>query len=211
MNIKSFIKLSCGVFGDDVVSFTGRFGDDFSDVDGMTTPEVGKLLNIACLGLGSTECYVEVGSYRGKSLLLATSGIKNPVYSIENFTSGGEETKIALQNNWLKSLHHGPCKFLFDDFRKLLNRDNIVVPIGVFFYDADHTEEAQYDALNLVIPLLAPEAMIFVDDFREPYARIPTFKWIEENPSSKLIWDLPSPANCSRPWWNGLGVIQWQV
>ncbi len=127
-----------------------------SKLDGLSSPKVWHLLNNLCAGSNS---YLEVGCFKGSTLLAAI--YKNPVYAfaIDNFSMSPETRKDFFNNTQHADFefHEGDC-FSFD-LRKIKK------PIELYFYDGSHTAEAQYNALTHFAGALADEFIWVVDDW----------------------------------------------
>src|SRR5262249_6367525 len=147
--------------------------DPWPDVFGMASAKKLKLLNVAVSHLpqDGSECYFEVGTFQGKSLVAAALG--NPtamIVACDNFSLFEDPTDPKNQRRLIGNLAaHGlahSVHFFDEDFRKTVAswRERQLPPIGVYFYDGAHDEQAQYDGISLVEPLLARNALVIVDD-----------------------------------------------
>jgi len=167
----------------------------------------------------SSECYLEVGTYQGKSLVAALRGNRGRLaVACDDFSQfdadGSNRTtlKLNLQAYGLSD----QVKFYDTDFRKLFAKwhDEALPKIGAYFYDGAHDRLSQYDAIRLVEPLLADQAVVIVDDWRfaedsGSYAEEGTKMAVTE---SSNLWTvlriLPARYNGDRDqWWNGLGIL----
>ena len=82
-------------------------------------------------------------------------------------------------------------------------------PVGVYFFDGDKsTPEAAYDGLAGVLPFLADEALILIDDANEMNIALAAAKLERENPKQlmRLLW-LPTPGNCWTCFWDGVMAL----
>jgi predicted O-methyltransferase YrrM len=193
-----------------------RFFDPCPAVKGAISIKKQKLLKIAFSCLDPNECYLEVGTYRGKSLISAVKG--NPmrsVFACDNFTSFGKDSSFREVKNNLK-LYNISEKVIFynEDFKKVLNKEKVSMPVGLYFYDGSHDEESQYLAIKKAENLLSTEALVIVDDWRyaedsKSYAKKATERAIEESSNEwKMIYNLPARYNGDHEmWWNGVGVF----
>lgn len=196
-----------------------RFKDPCPDIIGMTAVKNQKLLNIAFSCIESDECYLEVGTYIGKSLVSAMLGNSaKTVYACDMFCQFAPINSYEhLMSNLRRYNLVEKVIFFNSDFAKALNKDNIKMPVGLYYFDALHTEESQYKGIKLVEPLLSDEALVIVDDWRiEPddtfQAKPGTEKAISESDNKwDILFELPSRYNSDREtWWNGVGVLSFQ-
>lgn len=196
--------------------FWRKFFDPCPSVQGMISVKKQKLLNIAFSCLNVDECYLEVGTYLGKSLISAMLG--NPerkVYACDNFSQFSSSNCFEkLQNNLCRYKLDKKVTFYNSDFLKILNKDKIPIPVGLYHYDGAHDENSQYRAIKNVEPLLSNEALIIVDDWRfaedsKSYAKMGTEKAIKESSNKwETLYNLPARYNGDHAmWWNGVCIL----
>lgn len=225
MDIAVFRKAFWQAFGATRNDPEYRFGDPLEgiredlcpDVDGMMSIKKQRLLNLAFANLPSGEAYLEVGTFKGKSLISAMHGNPiRPVIACDNFNEFrdlgndlGETRKNLARYGLEERVTFWDC-----DFRSVYTPDRIPHPIGLYFYDGAHDYEAQYDAIALAEPFLADSALVLVDDWRYDVdsgsrAREATLNAIGKSPHAwELMYELPARFNGDRAmWWNGVGVL----
>jgi predicted O-methyltransferase YrrM len=192
-----------------------RFKALMEDVQGMSSENALALLNLAARLLPEDEAYLEVGSYKGLTLTAAMLGNdKAEFHAIESFREFGvdpEATKAELFANlgrWVDtsrlSLHVG------DAFR-LLSRGGVARrPVGVYFYDGNHSRTAHAIALAIAEPFLADEALVIVDDASWPFVAEPTERYVGRTPGYELLFDLRADRDYEARWWNGVKVYSYR-
>jgi hypothetical protein len=203
-----------------------RDADPCPDVAGMTCERKLRLLNraVSFLPEDRAECYLEVGSYQGKSLISAL--LRCPgrfAVACDNFSLFDDpvspRNKAALLNNLSRYQLSDQVRFFDCDFRELLAnwRREGLPSVGVYFYDGAHDEESQYLGIRLAEPLLADQALVIVDDWRyaedsRSFAEKGTKRAIEESPNRwRIEHVLPARYNGDPDqWWNGLAVLTFQ-
>lgn len=181
-----------------------------AEVPGLSSLGKLALLRLAARHLGPGEAYLEVGSWKGLSIIAAMLGNADaPFFAIESFDGygvRGEEVREALRRNVEAWVGPGRLRLLEGDFVALLRRPGILPhPVGVYFYDADHSPLGQYLALALAEPHLADEAIVIVDDTASPSVARATDRYVLGRDSYELLADLPGSPTGGR-WWNGLRV-----
>ena len=192
--------------------------DPCPDVEGMISIRNQQLLNLAFRFIGAGECYLEVGTYKGKSLISAM--VNNPVvpvFACDNFSVfPGNALEITLANLRRYGLEN-KVMFYSCDFLEVYCPQKLPIPVGLYFYDAAHEEEPQYLAIKKVEPFLADEALVIVDDWLytpdcPSYARAGTLRAVKESCHQwRLMYELPARFNGDRAmWWNGLGVLSFR-
>ena len=196
-----------------------RYMDVLDNVQGMTTPSTMHLLNLAVQQLGPNECYLEVGTWRGATLIGALLG--NDAYGVAidddsmNEHDGDEYTSWSI---WRKNVEafgltqrasyiDGSVPKAFSDLSFAQYK-----PAGVYLFDGDKsTEEAAYAGLEGVLPFLADEALIFVDDANEITIRMAVGMLCAKHPTQLFkILDIPTPGNCWPCFWNGIMALAYR-
>ncbi len=181
------------------------------EIPGMATENKLALLNAAVSALGKDEVYVEVGCYKGASLVGAASG--NPgarIFACDNF-SQFDGVGEALRRTLDAHTPPGQVTFRDQDFRNFF----VAAPwrparIGAYFYDGGHSFRDQYDGVALALPYLASDALIIVDDTNKRAARSANQLVARAVPGFELILDLRTARNHSPTWWNGIQVYRYQ-
>src|SRR3954471_23106744 len=118
--------------------------DPCPDVAGMASIKKLKLLNLAVRFLPSngSECYLEVGSFQGKSLVAALIGNSHAhAVACDNFTlfddPNSPKNFDILKQNLARYRLSERVQFFDCDFRELLAGWNArqLPRVGVYFYD----------------------------------------------------------------------------
>lgn len=201
-----------------------KFSDPCPDVLGMASPKKLKLLNLAVsfLSPDNGECYLEVGTYQGKSLIAALLGNDGrAAIACDNFsefdTPDNPANLTILKQNLSRYGMANNIRLYNEDFRSLFGRwkaENLPA-VGVYFYDGAHDEASQCDAIRTVEPLLADQALVIVDDWREEsgsFAEAGTRRAIQQSPNGWSIrWVLPARYNGDLAmWWNGVAILEFK-
>ena len=181
------------------------------EIPGMATENKLRLLNSAVASLDDGEVYVEVGCYKGASLVgAATSNPHARIVACDNF-SQFDGAADALRRTLDAHTAAGQVTFHDMDFRDFLD----AAPwrparIGAYFYDGGHSFRDQYDGLALAIQHLADDAVVIIDDTNKRAARSANNLIARALQSFKLILDLRTPRNHSPTWWNGIQVYRYR-
>jgi predicted O-methyltransferase YrrM len=232
LKIESFIEKFESVFPEhrrnkpsgllDRIKLFRAFHDPCPDIEGMASLRKLQLLNLAVslLPPNGDECYLEVGTYRGKSLIAAMFGNHNRTAiacdNFSEFTTSPTESVSILQNNIAKYKLSENVRFYNEDFKNLFEKwpTYNLPPVGVYFYDGAHDDLNQYEAIHAVESILANEALVIIDDWRHAedsrsYAEVATRRAIAESPYTWHIqWELPARHNGDQAmWWNGVAVL----
>lgn len=191
--------------------------DPCVDVDGFTALKNQRLLNLAAGHLPPGEAYLEVGVFKGKTLISALLGNEHVIaYACDNFSQFGQDSEQALRDNLDRYALTDRVTLLSQDFRSALTPAHVRHPVGVYFNDGAHDFQSQFDGIRLAEPLLASEALVIVDDWTASDAsfcgRAATLEAIRESPHEwVLLQELPARMNGDRAmWWNGVGILSFR-
>lgn len=190
---------------------------------GMATENTGFLLNFAVSLMDEGECYLEVGTWKGRTLAYAMEGnADKEFFAVDNFSQftkrpkwyrpfSEPEPRRSLNRVLRKASSTHRVTFLEGDFRAIL--PTFSKAVGVYFYDGGHSFRDQYEGLELALPHMAPDSLIVVDDtnpFEEGVngseARSADETWLREHPDWQLLFDLLSPRR-DEGWHNGIQVF----
>ncbi len=196
--------------------------------EGMATENVGCLLNYAVSLLEPGECYLEVGTWKGRTLSYAMEGNSDKeFYACDNFSDftrkprwywpfGQPEPKRSLLRVLRRASKNYRVTFLEGDFRVTLPRlHGLHKRVGVYFYDGGHGFDDQFEGLELALPFMASESLIVVDDtnpyekgVNESEAREANRQWLAKHPEWRLLFDLCAPLPPRHAGWgNGVQVL----
>ncbi len=221
MDTKRFATELPGLFDDYPRSEHPR-GQRFDDlVDGMpnlATENTLALINLAASCLGPGESYVEAGTYMGASLIAAARG--NPgidLVAIDNFRFGpmtvaGRSLPAANRGAFeanLERFHVHPTVFEGDALEVLRGGTLDGRRVGVFYYDACHDYEPQLEALRLVEPFLAAEALLIIDDSDWEEVHKAVHDYLAAQPRARLLEQVAGAGGDQDWWWDGMAVLAW--
>jgi predicted O-methyltransferase YrrM len=176
-------------------------------VEGLSEENNLALLALAASCLEDGECYVEAGSYRGRSLIAAALGGAATAVGIDNF-SFDDSDPAGLAANLERFGVTDRVRVIDGDTVAVL-REGRLPPVGVFFYDADHSTAATRAALDAVRTLLAGSALIVVDDAEWPKVRAATDAFVAANPQARLRLRIAGRADGQPWWWDGMDLVAW--
>ncbi|MBF6569074.1 MAG: class I SAM-dependent methyltransferase [Candidatus Binataceae bacterium] len=188
-----------------------RLADLPKKIEGMATENKLMLLNLAVAQLGPGEVYVEVGCYKGLSLVSAAAGNdRASIYACDNF-SQFQSTADQLRRTIASHTRPEQVHFFDMEFREFLR----IAPwrparIGVYFYDGGHSFADQYEGLKYALGDLADDALVIVDDTNKRNVRSANHLFAALVPGFEPILDLRTPRNHSPTWWNGVQVYRYR-
>lgn len=143
---------------------------------GFSSSRVEHLLNGLVREMPVDECYLEVGTLEGRTLNAAASGnVDKTLYACDpesKYHTRPEripDNVRFIQAPWQSALH-------------LLKK-----PLGLVFYDADHSMIATWEFMLNIQKHLAPEAIAVLDDWDRESVRMAMM----DMPGWELVAELP--------------------
>jgi len=183
------------------------FAEILEAVPGLAQPNNLALLNVAarCLHLG--ESYVEVGTYRGTSLIAAMHGNNGDFVALDNW-SLGEGSREQLEANLER---YGLTATLLegDAFETIRSGALEGRTVGVYYYDNGHEYEQQLDGMRLIEPYLALPALVIVDDTDWERVERAVDDYLEQQPRANEIYRVDGKDRGHPEWWEGMRVLRW--
>jgi hypothetical protein len=80
-------------------------------------------------------------------------------------------------------------------------------PVGVYFYDGDHSYDGTHHGVVAAAPHLARRSVLLMDDWNDPLIRRATFDGLCAA-GLEVLWQRELAGNHeTRGWWNGLAVF----
>ena len=154
-----------------------KFYKLYDSLRGLVGPGTCQFLNDCTRLIEKDECYFEVGTFQGMSLVGASLGHDKRCYSIDNFSETFNDNKekykefrspqdIIKYN--LDLFRVSNARFLYGNYLSFFanNKDIFGKKIGVYFYDGGHSFEDQVDGILKVENLLSDNAVIVIDDLK---------------------------------------------
>jgi hypothetical protein len=173
----------------------------------MSTFAIGAMIQRAVAEMPDGHVFLNIGVWNGFTLLSGMLGNPDKVcIGVDNFSDfgGPREAFRARFERW-RTPRHRFHEMDYHDYFRSQHRE----PIGVYFYDGDHSYEHQLAGLRLAEPFLAPNCIIFVDDTNTPPPRDATRDFLAQRRGDyRVLLDAWTSANGHPTWWNGLMVLQ---
>ena len=189
----------------------GRFAQILAEVPGLTKPNNLALLHLAAAHLPAAESYVEVGALRGTSLIAAMLDNERKDFVVIDDFSMRDASRLQLERN-LRRFGLTGATIVEGDALDVLRGDALRArSVGVYYYDAGHTYEQQLEALRLVEPHLAPEALVIVDDSDWDAVARAVSDYLASQPNATSILHIAGKAAGSAAWWEGVHVLRWRA
>lgn len=189
-----------------------RFADVLDAVPGLAKPNNLALLNLAVSLLPAGESYVEVGTFRGTSLISALLGNDGTdAVAIDDF-SFRDGSRDELEANLERFGLAGRAAVLEGDAFRLIPEGRLGDRrVGVYYYDAGHSYEQQLEGLRMVEPWLADEALLIVDDSDWEQVGRATGDYLAAQPRADLVLAIDGKDRGQPWWWEGMHLIHWTL
>lgn len=184
-----------------------------ADVTGFTSSNELAMLNLAAKLLPDNEAYLEIGTFKGRSMCATVrDNADKRFYAMENFLEfgmAGQEARAELMDNLEKYAKGADIELLEGDCFDLMAQPGLIDrPVGVYFYDGEHTFLAHYLSLAVVEPLLADEALILVDDATWPVVNRAHARFLAKNPEWTIVEKWDAKVDNDPMWANGLHALK---
>jgi predicted O-methyltransferase YrrM len=187
-----------------------RFARIADEVENLAKENNLALLNLAASCLDEGEAYVEVGVFHGASLIAAMLGNEDRRFvGIDSFELG-EATVEAVERNLAAFGLPRPELHVGDVFELVPAGVLEDVRVGVWYYDAVHTYEAQLEGLRVSEPWLAPGALVIVDDTDWERVERAMDDYLSEQPRAGRILTIDGKDRGFPQWWEGMQVLVWE-
>lgn len=181
-------------------------------IDGMSSSKGRHLLNNVCSLSGAR--YLEIGVYRGSTFVAALYGntdILADAVAIDNWSEFGFQKDIFLTNT-NEYLPQGSFRMYEQNSFAINVKAIFPQPINIYFYDGNHSADAQRKAFTHFNSILADTFIAIVDDWNWHDVQLGTKQAFKELGYTVLFeQELPALVASDREnWWNGMyiAVIQ---
>jgi predicted O-methyltransferase YrrM len=186
-----------------------RFQPVVEGVENLATENTLALLNLAASLLGSGEAYVEIGVYHGASLIASMLGNEDKRFvGVDSFAFRGASLENVEANVSSFGLPR-PELVVGDAFELVPGGALNGVAVGVWYYDAAHDYDSQVDGLRIAEPLLAPGALVIVDDTDWIRVDRAMDDYLAQQPRARRILTVDGSSRGAPHWWEGMQVLVW--
>ena len=212
MNAERFLEELPRLFEDFPASehpIDRRFAPIAEEVENLACENNLALLNVAAACLEGDEAYVEIGVFHGASLIAAMLGNEGKRFvGIDRF---------AFRDASLDRVHANLARFdlvppeivVGDAFELVPSGALADTSIGVWYYDASHSYEAQLEGLRIAEPLLVSGALVIVDDADCDDVARAMDDYIVEQPRARRLLTVDGKSRGAPQWWEGMQVLVW--
>jgi predicted O-methyltransferase YrrM len=186
-----------------------RFAPVVEQIEGLTRENNVALLNLAASCLGPDEAYVEVGVLYGTSLIGAMLGNEERRFvGIDDFRMW-EGNVDQLERNLARFGVARPGHLVGDVFELVPAGALDGMPVGVWYYDAEHSYQTQLEGLRIAEPLLVPGALVIVDDTDWKDVERAMDDYLAGQPRARRVLTIDGKERGAPQWWEGMQVFVW--
>lgn len=185
------------------------------EIEGSSNARVCNFLNQLVRRMAPCERYLEIGSFKGKSLLSAAYDNRGRLcIGCDRFrfwsrnTGPGLVARQELYRNLARyRAHSAKIEFFSMSSERLFSGHYVHGPIGVYFYDGDASYTSTRHGVVSVAPHLAPRSVVVMDAWNDTVIRRATWDGIGQG-KLDVLWHESLPQGPpSEGFGNGLGVF----
>ena len=186
-----------------------RFQAIADDVENLARENNLALLNLAASCLDPGEAYVEVGVFHGASLIAAMLGNDGRTFvGVDGFQFRDGSLEKVEEN--FARFGVPRAEILVGDVFDLVAQGALDgLSVGVWYYDALHTYEAQLEGLRLAEGLLRPGALMIVDDSDWDDVSRAIDDYVAAQPRASVLMTVDGKERGLPHWWEGMAVLEW--
>jgi predicted O-methyltransferase YrrM len=197
-------------FPESVHPLDRRFAAIAAELENLARENNLALLNLAASCLDEGEAYVEIGVFHGASLIAAMLGNEDKRFvGVDSFAfrdASLEKVEANLERFGLRT----PELVVGDAFELVPGGALDGTTVGVWYYDAAHSYDAQLEGLRMAEPLLAPGALVIVDDTDWEDVDRAMDDYVAEQPRARRLLTIDGKSRGAPHWWEGMQVLAWE-
>lgn len=188
-----------------------RFQAVAEDVENLARENNLALINLAASCLEEGEAYVEIGVYHGASLVSAMLGNEGKRFvGVDSF--GFRDASLEKVEANLARYGLEVPEIVVGDASELVPSGALgETRVGVWYYDAAHSFEAQVQGLRIAEPLLVPGALVIVDDTDWEDVERAMDAYLAEQPRARRVLTIEGKTRGAPQWWEGMQVLVWDA
>jgi len=178
-------------------------------IDSMSTYAIGYIINRICKNLSKNQLYLNIGCWKGFSLVAGMINTKCKVIGIDNFSQFNGPKDIFFQNfEKLKKPNHFFFEQDYEKYFEILdqNKDKI----DFYFYDGEHSYDNQFKNLEIADNFLNIGSVVLIDDINFDEVYEGTLDFISKTKSKfKIVKEIKTVNNhCHPSFWNGIMILK---
>lgn len=182
-----------------------RFIERQNEFQGLTGAATAQLISKCVSFMARDLFYLEIGIFQGANLISVACENKDKIcYGVDNFSehfqeSRTDKTEEEMVYQRIEKYKCDNIRIANSDFRVWISNNLEILnkKIGVYMYDGPHGLLDQIDGIEMVLPLLADHAVVFVDDLACENTQ-ESIKILIEKYKKNIKPLLGTPNDCSK-------------
>ena len=175
----------------------------------MSTYAIGYLINRICKNLSKNQVYLNIGCWKGFSLVAGMINTQCKVIGVDNFSqfTGPKNDFIKNFENSKKSNHF----FFEQDYEKYFESlDHTKDKFDFYFYDGEHSYDNQFKNLEIADNFLNVGSLVLIDDINFDEVYEGTLDFMTKTKSKyRIIKEIKTANNhCHPSFWNGIMMLK---
>ena len=179
-------------------------------IPSMSTFAIGYVINKICQQLRKEDIYVNIGVWKGFSLIAGMINTDCIVHGVDNFSEfdGPEEEFLKNFGKYKNPNSHFFSNCDYRVFLKNFEKEN--KPINFYYYDGEHSYKEQFENLIIAKEFFIKGTIILVDDINFIDVETGTKDFINKYSNQYEILKEIKTANnhCHPSYWNGLMLFK---
>ncbi|AFZ14219.1 Tetratricopeptide TPR_1 repeat-containing protein [Crinalium epipsammum PCC 9333] len=173
-----------------------------------------QLLNWALQCMNKEEIYCQIDAITASDVIGALINHPQIAYLVAQPTDNHQQSEVLFELTSAVSLYNldeqiilteQPAAEFFGELRQISPKTKI----GVYVYAGAHDYRSQLLALQLVKPLLAPQALIIAFGSKYSTAQQAHWDFLTTTPQAQLLLELP--ATVQNTWGEGIQIFSWDI
>ena len=181
-------------------------------IDSMSTYAIGHLVNQICQHLNENQIYLNIGCWKGFTLISGMIDTSCEVIGVDNFSQfDGPKKEFYLnfgryQNKNKHFFFDEDYKIFFKNFEKKNKR------VSFYYYDGEHSYKNQFENLEIADNFLDEGSVVLIDDINFPEVENGTKDFLNKTSSNyKILKKIKTVNNhCHPSFWNGIMILEKQ-
>ncbi len=179
-------------------------------IDSMSTYAIGHLVNQICKHLNENQIYLNIGCWKGFTLISGMIETSCKVIGVDNFSQfHGPKNEFysnfnKYQNKQKHFFYDEDYKTFFKNFEKKNER------VSFYYYDGEHSYKNQYENLKIADNFLDKDSIVFIDDINFQEVEKGTKDFLNKTKSNyKILKEVKTVNNhCHPSFWNGIMILK---
>lgn len=157
------------------------------NIRGFGSPHTISIINtLLCDFMDPDECYLEVGTFCGRSLIAGLQNNSICAYVIDDHIPRGEDFDLAgeYDSNITRYGLNERVTLFRQDYREF---SDVLPTVGLYYFDGPHERWDSYDGIKRFERFLSDRAIVMIDDCDRPGVAMDVRDIVSQDSRYKLI------------------------